>query len=65
MSPEMITHLLRSVQPLGYSYETDWWALGILTYELLVGIPPFGLVGEDIFENIMLGLDYVDFSELD
>lgn len=25
----------------GYSYPADWWSLGILTYELLFGFPPF------------------------
>ena len=25
----------------GYSFSIDWWALGIITYELIVGFPPF------------------------
>ena len=25
----------------GYSYPIDWWALGILAYELAVGFQPF------------------------
>ena len=34
LSPEMILGD-------GHDHTIDWWALGILTYELLVGIPPF------------------------
>jgi serum/glucocorticoid-regulated kinase 2 len=25
----------------GHDYSSDWWSFGILTYELLIGIPPF------------------------
>jgi len=25
----------------GYDKMIDWWALGILIYEMLVGLPPF------------------------
>lgn len=34
LSPEMILGE-------GHDHTIDWWALGVLTYELLVGIPPF------------------------
>jgi serine/threonine protein kinase len=25
----------------GHSFPVDWWAVGILTYEMIVGCPPF------------------------
>ena len=34
ISPEMITGS-------GHDHTHDWWALGILIYEMIVGIPPF------------------------
>lgn len=34
LSPEMIVGS-------GHDFTVDWWALGILIYEMIVGIPPF------------------------
>jgi serine/threonine protein kinase len=34
ISPEMLAGK-------GHSYTADWWALGVLTYEMLTGVPPF------------------------
>ena len=40
----------------GYSFEVDWWALGVLIFEMLAGYPPF--YDENpfgIYEKILLG----------
>ena len=34
MAPEMFDHI-------GYSFPCDWWALGCLCYEMIVGFTPF------------------------
>lgn len=34
MAPEMI-------KMKGYDFSLDWWALGIFTYELMLGFPPY------------------------
>ncbi|KAH7914395.1 RIM15, signal transduction response regulator [Hygrophoropsis aurantiaca] len=47
----------------------DWWALGVITYEFLYGIPPFHAeTPEKVFENILSGHiewheDWVQFSD--
>nr|GAT59960.1 serine/threonine protein [Mycena chlorophos] len=46
----------------------DWWALGVITYEFLYGIPPFHAeTPEKVFEKILSGHivwhdEWVDFS---
>lgn len=40
MAPEM---LKAKGAKSGYDFAADWWALGTLIYELLVGKPPFYL----------------------
>jgi len=37
-----------------YTNESDWWALGIITFEIMVGCPPYqGDTPEELFNNIM------------
>ena len=62
MAPEMVRHMITGGVPSGYSYQIDWWALGILTYELLIGTPPSGLFGENIIQNIVLGIENVNMK---
>lgn len=38
LSPEMLVHRQRGT---GYGFEIDWWGLGIVSFELIVGWVPF------------------------
>ena len=33
--------LLKYLLPQGYNKAVDWWALGVLIYEMAAGYPPF------------------------
>jgi serine/threonine protein kinase len=38
----------------GHSKEVDWWCLGCLIYEMVIGIPPFsGKNRNDLFSKII------------
>lgn len=53
MSPE-VTSNLEEEDGKGYGEEVDWWSLGCVFFEIVVGVPPID--GEDpyaIFDNIM------------
>ncbi|GAB2265364.1 hypothetical protein Dimus_000424 [Dionaea muscipula] len=39
---------------MGHSATADWWSVGVILFELLVGIPPFNAeTPQQIFDNIM------------
>ena len=48
MAPEIILEA-------GHEKCVDWWALGILTYELTTGRPPFTRDKFSLYQNILLG----------
>ena len=49
LEPEIIEHL-------GHGKAVDWWSLGAITYEMLVGVPPFYSKDRDkLFRNIKTG----------
>lgn len=43
MAPEIITlaTVTNEEEAVGYDRMVDWWAIGVLFYELIVGVPPF------------------------
>jgi serine/threonine protein kinase len=45
---------LQILQELPYGATVDWWALGVLMYEMMAGQPPFEADNEDdLFESIL------------
>jgi len=53
MSPEVTSGLSADGSAQGYSEEVDWWSLGCVFFEMLLGLPPFqGDTPQEIFDNI-------------
>jgi len=50
-----------------YSTDVDWWALGVILYELLHGITPFYAESvEEVFSNICKGeVEFLEEEDLD
>jgi len=46
----------------GHDISVDYWALGILIFEMLVGTPPFNSVNEEkIYSLVQRGIDQIDW----
>ncbi|XP_065891841.1 citron Rho-interacting kinase-like isoform X2 [Dysidea avara] len=61
LAPEV----LRSLESTdGYGVECDWWSLGIVAYELMVGVTPFeGDNQKETYDNIMNYQESLQFPE--
>jgi len=52
------------VQSQGHTWSLDWWTLGILTFELLVGRPPFESPSPmQIYQKVVKGINKVNFPK--
>lgn len=50
------------VKQIGHGMAVDWWELGVLIFELMVGYPPFAANDPmEIFRKISVGIDRVTF----
>lgn len=48
----------------GYGKPVDWWAMGIILYEFLVGcVPFFGDTPEELFGQVVSGESFISIAE--
>ena len=49
MAPEMLLNL-------GHTFAVDWWSVGVVIYEMYVGIDPFsGTNAVEVYQKIVKG----------
>lgn len=54
MAPEMLLKYNIWLNRKGHSYEIDYYCLGALLYELLIGLPPYYSRNQnELFHNIL------------
>ncbi|KAI9338389.1 hypothetical protein DFJ73DRAFT_763168 [Zopfochytrium polystomum] len=56
-----------SILGMGQDRSVDWWAVGVILYEFLFGIPPFHApTPSEVFENILAGnIDWHEDEDFD
>jgi serine/threonine-protein kinase RIM15 len=53
MSPEVVAQRGVGGHGPGYSVEVDWWSLGCIFFEMVVGFSPFAApTPEEVFANV-------------
>ncbi|KAL2720970.1 hypothetical protein V1478_010016 [Vespula squamosa] len=53
------------IQSLGYNRAADYWSLGIVIYELLLGWTPFQAINEvEVGNNIIAGIETVEMPKI-
>lgn len=52
------------IQSKGHTHAVDWWTLGVLSFELMVGHPPFESATQmQIFDKVVRGIEKVTFPK--
>jgi serine/threonine protein kinase len=53
MAPEVVAQRRSNGHGIGYSVEVDWWSLGCIFFEMVVGYSPFAAASpEEVFANV-------------